>query len=91
MNGQVGVQEVEQGQEHGQQVDTQASVREFLRQLSSRELMDALMAADMPMGGTNEQRIERLLSAMQPRDLAKFLPVSVLKRVSLAAALSSMQ
>lgn len=85
------MQGVEQGQEHGQQVDAQASVREFLRQLSSRELMDALMAADMPMGGTNEQRIERLLSAMQPRDLAQFLPVSVLKRVSPAATLSSMQ
>lgn len=91
MDGQVGGQGVEQGQEHGQQVDTQASVREFLRQLSSRELMDALMAADMPMGGTNEQRIERLLTAMQPRDLAQFLPVSVLQRVSPAAALSSAQ
>ena len=91
MNGQVGVQGVEQGQEHGQQGDTQASVREFLRQLSSRELMDALLAAAMPMGGTNEQRIERLLSATQPRDLAQFLPVSVLQRASPAAALSSAQ
>lgn len=78
-------------QKNGQQVDAQASMREFLRQLSSRELMDALMAADMPMGGTNEQRIERLLSVMQPRDLAQYLPVSVVKRVSSAAGLSSVQ
>ena len=55
---------------------------EFLRQLTSRELMDALMAADMPMGGTNEQRIERLLSVMQPQDLTSFLPQHVLDRVS---------
>ncbi len=87
MNGQV----VGQGQENGQQVDAQSSVREFLRQLSSRELMDALMAADMPMGGTNEQRIERLLSVMQPRDLVQYLPVSVLKRVSPAVGLLSAQ
>lgn len=53
MNGQVVVQGQGQEQEAGQQVDAQSSVREFLRQLSSRELMDALMAADMPMGGTN--------------------------------------
>ena len=91
MNGQVVVQGQGQEQEAGQQVDAQSSVREFLRQLSSRELMDALMAADMPMGGTNEQRIERLLSAMQPRDLAQFLPVSVLKRVSPVVGLSSAQ
>lgn len=87
MDGQV----VGQEQEIDQQVDAQTSVREFLRQLSSRELMDALMAADMPMGGTNEQRIERLLSAMQPRDLAHYLPVSVLRRVSPASGLSSVQ
>lgn len=87
MDGQV----VGHEQGNGQQVDAQTSVREFLRQLSSRELMDALMAADMPMGGTNEQRIERLLSAMQPRDLAHYLPVSVLKRVSPASGLSSVQ
>ena len=88
MNGQVVVQGQGQEQEAGQQVDAQSSVREFLRQLSSRELMDALMAADMPMGGTNEQRIERLLSVMQPRDLVQYLPVSVLKRVSPAVGLS---
>ena len=87
MDGQV----VGQEQEIDQQGDAQTSVREFLRQLSSRELMDALMAADMPMGGTNEQRIERLLSAMQPRDLAHYLPVSVLRRVSPASGLSSVQ
>ena len=91
MNGQVVVQGQGQEQEAGQQVDAQSSVREFLRQLSSRELMDALMAADMPMGGTNEQRIERLLSVMQPRDLVQYLPVSVLKRVSPAVGLSSTQ
>jgi hypothetical protein len=91
MNGQVVVQGQGQEQEAGQQVDAQSSVREFLRQLSSRELMDALMAADMPMGGTNEQRIERLLSVMQPRDLVQYLPVSVLKRVSPAVGLSSPQ
>jgi hypothetical protein len=44
--------------------------------------MDALMAADMPMGGPNEQRIERLLSVMQPQDLTPFLPQYVLERVS---------
>ncbi|SPP64175.1 hypothetical protein [Nitrospira lenta] len=54
----------------------------FLHQLTSRELMDALMAADMPMGGSNEQRIERLLSVIQPQDLRAFLPQHVLDRVS---------
>lgn len=91
MDGQVAGEGQEQEQVKGQQVDAQTSVRELLRQLSSRELMDALMAADMPMGGTNEQRIDRLLSAMQPRDLTHYLPVSVLKRVSPATGFSSIQ
>lgn len=56
--------------------------REFLSQLTGRELMDTLMAADMPMGGTQEERIERLLSVMQPQDIAQFLPESVLERRS---------
>ena len=60
----------------------------FLRQLTSRELMDALMAADMPMGGSNEQRIERLLSAMQPQDLRAFLPQHVLQQVSPTVSVS---
>jgi len=89
MDGLVGGQE--QAQDNGRQGDLQTSVREFLRQLSSRELMDALMAADMPMGGTNEQRIERLLTVMQPRDLAQYLPVSVLKRVSPVSGILSVQ
>ncbi len=91
MDGQAGGQGQKQGQGNGLQVDAQTWGREFLRQLSSRELMDALMAADMPMGGTNEQRIERLLSVMQPRDLAQYLPVSMLKRVSPAPGLSAIQ
>ncbi|SLM46461.1 protein of unknown function [Nitrospira japonica] len=36
--------------------------------------MDALMAADMPMGGTNAQRIDRLLSIASPVDVSQFLP-----------------
>ena len=44
--------------------------------------MDALMAADTPMGGSNEQRIERLLSVMQPQDLTAFFPQHMLERVS---------
>mgnify|MGYP001593933208 CR=1 FL=1 len=62
---------------------------EFLRQLTSRELMDALMAADMPLGGTNEQRIERLLSVIQPQDLRAFLPQRVMGRVSPAVGFST--
>jgi len=70
------------GSKHLSQIQVNHLAQEFLRQLSSRELMDALMAADMPMGGTNEQRIERLLSVMQPQDLTAFLPQHVLDRVS---------
>jgi hypothetical protein len=70
------------GYKHLSQVQSNHLAQEFLRQLTSRELMDALMAADMPMGGSNEQRIERLLSVMQPQDLTAFLPQYVLERVS---------
>ncbi|MEQ1796090.1 MAG: hypothetical protein ABL970_18100 [Nitrospira sp.] len=45
------------------------------------------MAADMPMGGTNEQRIERLLSVMQPQELAQFLPRAVLQRAPATVSL----
>lgn len=70
------------GSKHLSQIQLNQLAQEFLCQLTSRELMDALMAADMPMGGTNEQRIERLLSVMQPQDLRSFLPQHVLERVS---------
>jgi hypothetical protein len=70
------------GHKHLSQIQLNHLAPEFLRQLTSRELMDALMAADMPMGGTDEQRIERLLSVMQPQDLTAFLPQHVLERVS---------
>ena len=70
------------GSKHLSQIQLNQVAQEFLRQLSSRELMDALMAADMPMGGTNEQRIERLLSVTQPQDLTSFIPQHVLDRVS---------
>ncbi|ULA62943.1 MAG: hypothetical protein LZF86_80113 [Nitrospira sp.] len=73
------------GHKHSSQIHSNHLAPEFLRQLTSRELMDALMAADMPMGGTNEQRIERLLSVMQPQDLTAFLPQHVVDRVSLTA------
>lgn len=77
------------GHKHLSQIQVNHLDLEFLRQLTSRELMDALMAADMPMGGTNEQRIERLLSVMQPQDLTAFLPQHVLERVSPAVDFSS--
>lgn len=70
------------GHKHLSQIQSNHLASEFLRQLTSRELMDALMAADMPMGGTNEQRIERLLSVMQPQDLTAFFPQHMLERVS---------
>ena len=70
------------GNKYLSQIQVNQSALEFLRQLTSRELMDALMAADLPMGGSNEQRIERLLSAMQPQDLTAFIPQHVLARVS---------
>lgn len=70
------------GRKHLSPVQLNHLAPEFLRQLTSRELMDALMAANMPMGGTNEQRIERLLSGMQPQDLTSFLLRHVLERVS---------
>jgi len=76
------------GRKHFSQIQENQLALEFLRQLTSRELMDALMAADMPMGGTNDQRIERLLSAMQPQDLTSFFPQHVLERVSPAVAVS---
>ncbi len=70
------------GRKHLSPIQLNHAAPEFLRQLTSRELMHALMAADLPMGGTNEQRIERLLSVMQPQDLTAFLPSHVLERVS---------
>ena len=70
------------GNKHLAQIQLNHLAPEFLRQLTSRELMDALMAADMPMGGSKEQQIERLLSVMQPQDLTAFLPRHVLERVS---------
>ncbi|NOS78436.1 MAG: hypothetical protein HOP35_10865 [Nitrospira sp.] len=70
------------GYKHLSQIQSNHLLPEVLCQLTSRELMDALMAADMPMGGSNEQRIERLLSIMQPQDLRSFLPQHVLERVS---------
>jgi len=76
------------GHQHHSQVQMNHLAPEFLRQLTSRELMDALMAADMPMGGTNEQRIERLMSFMQPQDLTAFLPQHVLDRVSPTVSVS---
>jgi hypothetical protein len=76
------------GQNGFQQGHLNHRAPEFLCQLTSRELMDALMAADMPMGGSNEQRIERLLSAMQPQDLTAFLPQHVLERVSPTVSVS---
>jgi len=48
-------------------------LRERLTTLSSKELMDPLMAADMPMGGTNAQRIERLVCMASPVDVSQFL------------------
>ncbi len=76
------------GHKHSSQIHSNHLASEFLRRLTSRELMDALMAADMPMGGTNEQRIERLLSVMQPQDLTAFLPQHVVDRVSFTMGLS---
>lgn len=70
------------GQKGFPQAQLNQSAQDFLRQLTSRELMDALMAVDMPMGGSNEQRIERLLSVIQPQNLTTFLPQHVLDRVS---------
>lgn len=81
------MESVGDGQSNLQPVQSHHSARAWLRQLSSRELMDALMAADMPMGGTNEQRIERLLSVMQPQELAQFLPRAVLQRAPATVSL----
>jgi hypothetical protein len=50
------------------------SLHNRLARCNSRELMDALIAADLPLGGTDEQRRERLLSAVQPQDVWQFLP-----------------
>jgi len=49
---------------------------------SSRELMEALLAADMPMGGTDAERIERLLSVGHPLDVLQFFPKDSVQRVS---------
>ncbi|MDO9118143.1 MAG: hypothetical protein Q7U39_09310 [Nitrospira sp.] len=73
---------------HLSQIQLNHVAPEVLHQLTSRELMDALMAVDMPMGGTNEQRIERLWSVMQPQDLTSFLPQHVCERVSNAVGVS---
>ena len=70
------------GHKHLSRIQSNHLASEFLHQLTSQELMDALMAVDMPMGGSNQQRIERLLSVMQPQDLTSFLPQHVLERVS---------
>lgn len=57
------------------------TVDECLSKFSSKELMDALMAADLPMGGSNRQRIERLLSVGYPQDLLQFFHRDALQRV----------
>lgn len=61
------------GQEPSGQAQVNREMSELLCRLNSRELMDTLMALDMAMGGTNEERIARLLSTMQPLDLLPFL------------------
>ena len=48
------------------------ATHECFAKFSSKELMDALMAADLPMGGTNVERIERLLSVGHPQDVWQF-------------------
>ncbi len=53
-----------------------------LRNFNARELMDALMAADLPLGGTNDQRIERLLSVVQAQDVLQFFPEDARQRVA---------
>ncbi|OGW50276.1 MAG: hypothetical protein A2V62_05485 [Nitrospirae bacterium RBG_19FT_COMBO_58_9] len=57
-------------------------VDECLSKFSSKELMDALMAADLPMGGSNMQRIERLLSVGYPQDVFQFFHRDALQRVA---------
>jgi hypothetical protein len=44
--------------------------------------MEALMAADLAMGGTNKERIERLLAAGSSLDVMQFFHQDALQRVS---------
>ena len=68
-------------QEAQQQV-AGTTIRERLARFSSMELMEALMAADLAMGGTNEERIERLLSAGSSLDVMQFFRQDALQQVS---------
>ncbi|MEP6960133.1 MAG: hypothetical protein ABI980_15505 [Nitrospirota bacterium] len=70
------------GIQEAQQQMAGTTVRERLARFSSRELMEALMAADLAMGGTNEQRIERLLAASSSLDVMQFFHQDALQRVS---------
>ena len=47
-------------------------LHERLAAFSTKELMDALMVTDLPMGGTNAQRINRLLSVASPLGVTQF-------------------
>jgi hypothetical protein len=58
------------------------AAHECFAKFSSKELMDALMAADLPMGGLDVQRIERLLSVGHPQDVLQFFHRDALQRVS---------
>jgi hypothetical protein len=56
-------------------------LQQMLMRCNGRELMDALMAADMPLGGTNEERIERLLSILKPQDVMRFFSPDTRQRL----------
>ena len=58
------------------------TAHEYFSKFSSKELMDALMEADMPMGGPDERRIERLLSLGYPQDVLQYFRQDALQRVA---------
>lgn len=58
------------------------TAQECFAKFSSKELMDALMAADLPMGGSDERRIERLLSLGYPQDVLQYFRQDALQRVT---------
>ena len=70
------------GLSEAQQQSARRAAHECFAKFSSRELMEALLVADQPRGGTNEERIERLLSVGYPMNVLQFFHQDSVQRVS---------
>lgn len=70
------------GLSEAQQQLSRKAAQACFAKFSSRELMAALLAADLPMGGTDAVRIDRLLSVGYPLNVLQFFHQDAVQRVS---------